>query len=242
MQEQLLTCFVHPPVASNTFFVSLEGIEGAGKSTQVKGLVEYWSDPKHGNYRVITLREPGGTDFGEALRRAILNQQTPLTPLAEAYLFASARAQLLVEKILPALLMPNTIVLLDRYIDSSLSYQGEGSGLGIDNILKIHSIYPLYFIPHITFYLQITPELSFERQLLRQQKSTTIPTTGSGTSDYFERQSVTFYRKLAQGMTKSVELFPERIRVIPGNLSVDEVFAAMIEQWELFIGGGGRRL
>ena len=94
-----------------SFFISLEGIEGSGKTTQIKHIEKLLIDK---GYRVLTLREPGGTEFGEKLREAILKSSTPLHPLAECHLFLASRAQLLKEKILPFLLVPKSVIILDR--------------------------------------------------------------------------------------------------------------------------------
>lgn len=193
--------FRTPPCAANSFFVSFEGIEGAGKSTQVTKMSEYWNSQ---GFTVKIWREPGGTDFGEKLRQAILNRTRPLHPLAEAHLFASARAELLYEEVLPWLEKPNTLVVLDRYIDSSLAYQGVAGGLGVDTILSLHAHYPLYFVPHLTFYLQISPEVSYSRQLKRQQEKGMV-------ADYFERRPLEFYEQLVKGLDESARLFPTRV-------------------------------
>lgn len=190
-------------------FYSFEGIEGSGKSTQISKLVEYFETQGR---RVLKLREPGGTVFGEKLRDAILHSKEGLAPLSEAHLFASARAQLLKEKILPALEDPNAVVLLDRYIDSSLAYQGFARGLGIEEILRIHQAYPLCLLPNRTFFLSISPEESLKRQETRGQ-----------VKDYFESEKFEFTQKLAEGFQKCREYFPERIVQINGSLSPSEV-------------------
>lgn len=194
----------------NSFLVGLEGIEGAGKSTQALKLQQYWSSNANGcgcdcssncdcGYQVFLHREPGGTALGESLRAAILGYKgeelAPLAPLAQAFIFAAARAQLLTEKVLPELKKDNTIVILDRYIYSSIAYQGVAGGLGPETILKIHDHYPLSFLPHITFYYKISPELSVQRQHKRQILSQT-----KNERDYFERQALDFFYKIKEGM------------------------------------------
>jgi hypothetical protein len=122
--QELLNSF-RSPAFPGSYFLSFEGIEGAGKSTQIIKVKEYL---EQNHFRVLILREPGGTPFGEKLRQAILETKNEITPLAEAHLFAASRAQLLTEVILKELAEPNTVVICDRYIDSSLVYQGHSRG------------------------------------------------------------------------------------------------------------------
>ena len=207
------------PNSKGSLFLSFEGIEGSGKSTQIKKLAEYLEAK---GKKTIVLREPGGTLFGEKLREAILTSKQPIAPISEAYLFASARAQLLTEKILPHLEQENSAVLLDRYIDSSLSYQGHARGLGIEEILKIHHVSPLNILPHKTFYLAIDPETSLKRQQERGNEK-----------DYFESEKAQFTKKLVEGFELCQKTFPERIQIIQGNASIDEVFTNIINEIEL---------
>ena len=126
--------------ASKGLFFTFEGIEGAGKSTQIKLLTEKL---ENNGMNVLCVREPGGTRFGEKLRQAILHSTKPLHPYSEALLFASSRGQLLHEKILPHLEKEKSVVICDRYIDSSLAYQGFAREFGMDKILQVHSRAPL---------------------------------------------------------------------------------------------------
>jgi dTMP kinase len=199
-----------PPVYPGSFFISLEGIEGSGKSTQIVKIKSYLEAR---NYRVLILREPGGTVFGEKLRSAILNTQTPIHPLAETYLFAASRAQLLCETTLQELAVPNTVIILDRYLDSSLVYQGFARDLGIKRILEIHQSFPLNLVPHLTFYLKISLESSIKRQQERGHER-----------DYFESQDKRFHQKLIEGYDLVAEIFPERIVKLNAERSQDEIF------------------
>lgn len=209
------------PVTPGSFFLSLEGIEGSGKSTQIKKIEAF---VKEKGYRVITLREPGGTTFGEKLRQAILNSETPLHPLAECHLFLASRAQLLKEQILPYLLSPRSVVILDRYIDSTLAYQGKARKLGYETILTLHQFDPLNLLPHRTYFLDIDLKTSFERQVHRGQ-----------TKDYFESEKVEFYENLVQGYRELSELFKERIMKIDATKSMDEVTSLILNDLETFI-------
>lgn len=206
--HELLSSF-RAPEFPGSFFLSFEGIEGAGKSTQIIRLKDYL---ERKNYRVIILREPGGTPFGEKLRQAILDNKNEITPLAEAHLFASSRAQLLTEVTLKELSVPNTVVIYDRYIDSSIAYQGHARGLGVASILEIHNIFPLNLVPHLTLYLRIESDTSEKRQKMR-----------NAPKDYFESKGPEFYKKLVVGYDLSAELFPNRIVKIDADRSLDAI-------------------
>ncbi len=210
-----------PPAFPGSFFLSFEGIEGAGKSTQIVSTKEYLESQ---GFRVLILREPGGTPFGEKLRQAILNSKSELEPISEAYLFASSRAQLLTEVTLKELNTPGTIIIYDRYLDSSIAYQGVARGLGVETILNIHNVFPLNLIPHKTFYLKISPETSYGRQRIR-----------NAPKDYFESRGKDFYENLVAGYNMSCELFPDRISVIDGSKNLEQVFESIKEELNTLI-------
>lgn len=209
------------PVTPGSFFLSLEGIEGSGKSTQINLIEETL---KERGFRVLLLREPGGTVFGEKLREAILQSKAPLHPLAECHLFLSSRAQLLEEKILPFLLVPKSVVILDRYIDSTLAYQGEARGLGLETVLTLHQIEPLNLLPHRSYFLDINLETSLERQEKRGQEK-----------DYFESEKAEFYEKLIRGYRKVSDLFSERILKIDAKEDVESVSKIILNDLKGFI-------
>ena len=212
--QELLNSF-RAPAFPGSFFLSFEGIEGAGKSTQIIRLKKHLEDK---NFRVLVLREPGGTPFGEKMRQAILETKTEITPLAEAHLFASSRAQLLSEVILKELSVPNTVIICDRYLDSSLVYQGHSRGLGVAEILNIHNIFPLNLVPHLTFYLRINVDTSEKRQKMR-----------NAPKDYFEAKGVEFYKKLIVGYDLVAELFPHRILKLDAEVTLDQMSMQIAE-------------
>jgi dTMP kinase len=219
--HELLSSF-RAPAFPGSFFISFEGIEGAGKSTQIARLKTYLEDQK--NFRVLTFREPGGTAFGEKLRQAILNTTTEIMPLAEAHLFASSRAQLLSEVILKELSVPNTVIICDRYIDSSIAYQGHARGLGVAQVLNIHSIFPLNLVPHLTFYLRIDVETSEKRQKIR-----------NASKDYFESKGIEFYKKLVVGYDLVAELFSNRVLKIDADTDLNTVSDQIIHATEALL-------
>lgn len=208
------------PETPGSLFLSLEGIEGSGKSTQIKE-IEHFVKAK--GLRVLTLREPGGTLFGEKLREAILESETPLHPLAECHLFLASRAQLLKEKVLPFLLIPGSVVILDRYIDSTLSYQGKARKLGYETVLTLHQHDPLNLLPHRTYFLDISLETSMKRQEARGNKK-----------DYFESQKQEFYQNLFDGYRELAGIFKERILTVDAERSPSEVTRTILKDLEGF--------
>lgn len=207
IDNELLSKF-KPPAFENSYFFTFEGVEGSGKTTQIENLAQALGQ----NYRIIRLREPGGTSFGEKLRESVLEAKAPLHPLAEAHLFASSRAQLLHEVIIKELSQPGTIVLCDRFLDSSLAYQGVARGLGIETILRLHQDFPLCIAPHKTFFLKASVDLSHER--MRQRN---LP------PDYFESQANLFHQKLVRGYDEVATLFKERILVLDANQDITQI-------------------
>jgi dTMP kinase len=209
-----LKTFYRTPETPGSLFLSLEGIEGSGKSSQISRIQSFLEER---GFRVLCLREPGGTVFGEKLREAILAAQSPLHPLAECHLFLASRAQLLAEKILPFLLQPQSAVILDRYIDSTLAYQGKARGLGMETVLNLHHTGPLGLLPHRTYWLDIPLETSLQRQALRGQ-----------TKDYFEAEKNEFHQKLIEGYREVAALFPERILTLDGKQELAQVSEAIL--------------
>ncbi|MAW06924.1 MAG: dTMP kinase [Halobacteriovoraceae bacterium] len=204
------TSFTKLDPRSHGLFISFEGIDGCGKSTQIKRLEKNLINL---GYNPIVFREPGGTKFGEKLRDSILTSDKKLSPLAEAHLFCSSRAQLLYEEILPLLSRSRkNIVILDRYLYSSMAYQGEGRGLGQECIANLHSNHPLNITPHLTFYLKISAETSLKRQDVRNSKK-----------DYFEQEQNDFYIKLINGYEKAFNLFGHGVKEISGEKDLNTI-------------------
>lgn len=204
---------MHPhipiPCHKSSFFVSFEGAEGSGKSTQGKKLCRYL---KSFGKKVTLLREPGGTVFGEKLRRVILQYPKPLNPLTEAHLFASSRSQLIHEEILPRLELPHQAVILDRYYDSSVAYQGFSGGLGPEAIEAIHFTPPLCYMPHLTFYLRIPSSLSVARIESREKPK-----------DYFESRGRSFFETIIAGFDWCAQNYPQRVVQVAGDQDVHQV-------------------
>ncbi|MES2525447.1 MAG: dTMP kinase [Bdellovibrionota bacterium] len=214
MNQNLLNQY-RTPETPGSFFLSFEGIEGSGKTTQISDLETHL---KGLGKRVLVLREPGGSTFGEKLREAILESKVPLHPLAECHLFLSSRAQLLNEKILPFLLQPDSVVILDRYIDSTIAYQGFARRLGLETVLTLHQHNPLNLLPHRTYFLDIDFQTSLERQNKR-----------GNAKDYFESEKEEFYQQLIAGYRALPELFPNRILKIDASGDPSSIKEAILK-------------
>lgn len=190
-------------------FITFEGNDGSGKTTisklAYKKLLEM-------GYPVIYTREPGGIDIAEQIRDVILNpKNTAMDARCEALLYAASRRQHLVEKVLPALL-ENKIVLCDRFIDSSLVYQGIARNIGINEVYKINEFAIEGNLPDATIFLHVDLKTGLSRIESR------------GDKDRLDNESMDFHQMVADGYNQVCELYPERIHVVDANKTVDEVF------------------
>lgn len=149
-------------------FITFEGPEGSGKTTVLNQINKLLSE----NYNVISTREPGGVSTGEEIRNILLDGEN-IDIRTEALLFAASRREHLVEKVIPAL-KNNKVVLCDRYIDSSLAYQGYARGIGIEEVKKINEFAINGLYPDLTIYLDIDAEVGRERILKKSKKSESI--------------------------------------------------------------------
>ncbi|MBT1279065.1 dTMP kinase [Thermoanaerobacter sp. CM-CNRG TB177] len=193
-------------------FISFEGIDGCGKTTQIKFLKEYLL--KKG-YNILVLREPGGTNVGEKVRDILLDKYNFISPVTEMLLYASSRAQLVEEKILPAI-EEGKIVLLDRFVDSSYVYQGYARGLGIEKVKIVNEIATMGILPDVTIYIDITPEEAMKRR-------------GKREADRLERESWDFHKKVREGYIKLVKEYPKRFVFIDGMQEIVKVHQDIID-------------
>ncbi len=183
-------------------FITFEGCEGSGKSTQIRLLSERLTEEKKEH---IVTREPGGSEIAEQIREIILNgKNTAMTDECEALLYAAARAQHLREKVAPAL-EAGKIVLCDRCADSSLAYQGYARGLGLEFIEQINRFALEKFCPDITLFLDISPKDAFERK------------HGADKGDRIEALGLEFHTKVYNGYLKLAERFPRIVKVDCGG-------------------------
>lgn len=177
-------------------FVTFEGCEGVGKSTQIRLLREYF---EKNSIDAVFTREPGGVPICETIRGVILNKDfSEMSPICEALLYASSRAQLVSEIIKPNL-DSGKIVICDRYIDSSFAYQGYARGLGLEMIegINFHAIDGV--VPELTIFLDLPPEQAFSRK------------GGRDASDRMEREDLSFHNKVYEGYKAVAKKYPERV-------------------------------
>jgi dTMP kinase len=196
-------------------FITIEGPDGAGKTTQVQKIADYFK--QKGKKTVIT-REPGGTALGEKLREVLLSTdgESPV-PEAEALIYAASRAQLVKRVIAPAL-SEGIIVICDRFLDSSLAYQGWARGLGVRRVLEINRWFMEDFFPDLTVILDIDPEVSLTRL--------------KGRRDRLERENMNFHKKVREGFLNVHRMFPERTKLVDASKSRELVFSDILREIE----------
>ena len=196
------------------YFVTLEGPEGSGK-TSVSSLVsEYFSNKGRS---VVLTREPGGIPISEKIRDLILDPNNEeMDDRTEALLYAASRRQHLVEKILPAL-EKGSLVICDRFLDSSLAYQGYARGLGIDEIYEVNKFAIDSHLPNLTIFLDLDPEAGMERIGVR------------GFKDRLELAGDAFHEKVYLGYKIVAERYPERIKTVDASQALNDVVYDVIE-------------
>jgi dTMP kinase len=195
-------------------FVTFEGLDGSGKTTQAELLRAHLVDAGR---EVVATREPGGTELGERIRRLLL-EGGEMSPWAEAALFAAARSELVDEVIVPAL-ERGADVICDRYLDSSLAYQGIARGLGVDEVLELNQRVLRGVMPDRTFLLLVDADESERR-------------VGSAT-DRIEGAGGGFRRRVDEAYRELAERFPERIRALDGTLPAEEIARAVREDLQI---------
>ncbi|UCH81462.1 MAG: dTMP kinase [Nitrospiraceae bacterium] len=200
-------------------FISFEGIEGSGKSTQAKRLAGYF---RSGGQKVIDTVEPGGTGIGQKIRELLLAPQNHMEPLTELLLYYASRAQHVREVIYPAILN-DTIVITDRFTDSTVAYQGYARGIDLKLLSRLNEIVNPDLKPFLTFLL----DLDVEEGLKRNRKASK--------EDRFELETVEFHNRVRNGFLKIASEEPDRVKVIDASVSPDRVSEEIIkvieEQW-----------
>ncbi|MDY0295051.1 MAG: dTMP kinase [Acholeplasmataceae bacterium] len=196
-------------------FITFEGGEGTGKTTLIQEIAKRLRQ----KYEVITTREPGGSMITEAIRDIILNPKYQgVTPYTEALLLAASRAQHLDEVILPAL-KQHKMVLCDRFIDSSLAYQGYARHLGYDFVLSINR-YAVENLPQLTFYIDLDPTIGLSRITHRDKY------------DRLDQEAFDFHTKVRQGYLEVAAQYKERIVTIDGSKTIKEIEEDIIKEIE----------
>src|ERR1700679_964873 len=203
------------------YFITFEGLDGSGKTTQLRRLAATLEDEGH---KVVTLRQPGGTALGDRIRSILLDSKSeaafgPIAPAAEMALMFADRAQSLAEIIHPAL-AAGAIVLCDRYTDSSEAYQGGGRQLGSERILTMHAAACDNFQPDLTLLLLPSLESSLKRARRRNQRQTEKQGTDE---NRFEREPDDFYRRIYQKYEEIAAREPQRIMPIRDDASIDQI-------------------
>ena len=200
-----------------SLFITLEGPEGSGKTSAIKIVKDRLESL---GYQIEMTREPGGTSISEQIREVILDKRnTLMDPRTEALLYAASRRQHLVEKIWPSL-KEGKIVFCDRYLDSSLAYQGYARGLGIDEILKVNDYATEGTFPDITLLSDIDPELGLER--INKNKDREV--------NRLDVEKLSFHKKVREGYLLLSKKFPERYIIVDASKPLEEVANQVFEE------------
>ncbi len=210
-------------------FITFEGIEGSGKTTQIAKVAEFLRGQGH---KVVTTREPGGCPIANAIREILLNPaNAALEYRAELLLYAAARAQHVAEVILPAL-KQGQIVLCDRYTDATLAYQGYGRGLDLDLIEELNTLASGECRPHLTLLLDMPHEAGLKRALERNDIQ------NMDDEGRFEQESLDFHKRVREGYLSLAQRDSQRIQVIDATGTPDEVSQRLIGRLHAYLGCG----
>ncbi len=189
-------------------FITIEGLDGSGKSTQIPRIKSFLEEK---GYEVLLTREPGGTIIGEKIRQILLDRDhKEISAVTEALLYAASRAQHVEQVIMPAL-KEGKAVLSDRFVDSSIAYQGKGRGLGFKAIVDINEFAVCGLKPDITILLDIDPEVGLDR--VKAAKG----------ADRLEQEKLDFHRKVYEGYKDLADMYSDRIKVIDANKTIEEI-------------------
>lgn len=200
-------------------FISFEGIDGSGKSTQLNLLREWFEDR---GSSVIVIREPGATLLSESIREILLSTKQSITPTAELLLFSAARTQL-VEKVIEPALETDAIILCDRYVDSTTAYQGFGRGLDLTRVHAINEIATRGVMPDLTFFIDVRYEQAQQRMQFAE---------GGGEPDRMERAGGDFFNRVRDGYLSIAGHDPKRFVVIDGYRERDAIHRDIIAEVE----------
>lgn len=204
-------------------FITLEGLDGSGKTTQIKRLAA-WMEKRR--IETVVTRQPGGTATGDRIRALLLDSgSTPLAPMTEMALMFADRAQAIAEVIEPAL-AAGRVVLCDRFTDSTEAYQGGGRELGSERVLELHRVICGNLKPDLTLLLLPSLDASLTRARRRNEKH--VAKTGQD-ENRFEQEKGEFFRRVWEKYREIARREPDRVVLIEGNLSIDEVHEQIVE-------------
>ncbi|GAB1409429.1 dTMP kinase [Desulfovibrionales bacterium] len=205
-------------------FITVEGMEGCGKSTQCAKLEEYFTRL---GFDVLRTREPGGSALGRELRRIVLDpRSTDLCPASELFLYLADRTQHVETVIRPAL-DEGRLVLCDRFADSTIVYQGYGRGLDPDMLCQLNDVAVSGLWPALTILLDLAPEQGLSRALARNARDKTSAAEGR-----FEAENLAFHTRIRQGYLTWAALHRSRFLIIDATFDPDQVFAAILRGLE----------
>ena len=196
-------------------FITFEGPEGSGKTSVIKGVLKYFENE---GYDLLTTREPGGSRIAEDIRDIILSvDNTEMDAYTEAFLYAASRSQHFHEKIIPAL-DAGKIILCDRFVDSSLAYQGYARGLGIDTVFTINKFGIGEHMPDLTIFIDVPPQVGLDRVFNNSRKA-----------DRLDLETIEFHEKVYEGYMKIAKRFEDRFVIIDGTNPVETVIEDTIQ-------------
>lgn len=199
-------------------FITFEGIEGSGKTTQQRRLAEHL---RARGREVVLTKEPGGTPIADRIRAILLDSGSVIDPIAEVFLFAASRRQHTTEVIEPALAR-GAVVLCDRYADSTLAYQGFGRLIELDRLRMVNEWATDALAPNLTLLFDLAEEAGLRRAVSRNAEATQD-------EGRFEAEDLRFHRRVREGYLSMALAEPKRYAVIDADGSIDEVFARMLE-------------
>ncbi|MDO5156491.1 MAG: dTMP kinase [Eubacteriales bacterium] len=198
-------------------FITMEGPDGSGKTTQIELLKTYLEEK---GYDIVIAREPGGTAIGEVIREVILNpEHKEMSHMTELLLYASARAQLVNQVIAPALLEGKAVI-CDRFVESSAVYQGIGRGLGVDTVYEVNN----YALGNVKPMLTIFMDLDADQGIRRKKKQAEL--------DRMEQEDLSFHERVVEGYRMLAKLYPERIVPIDAMLPIEEIHKKIVDEVE----------
>ncbi|MBI2252258.1 MAG: dTMP kinase [Armatimonadetes bacterium] len=205
-------------------FITFEGIEGSGKTTQAKLLANYLLTK---NLKVVFTREPGGTEIGEKIRLILADSENKISPWGEIFLFSASRIQHIKEVVLPALKFKQLII-CDRFTDATLAYQGYGRGINLKMINQINNLAALKIYPDLTFLLDLKPEIGMNRLKKRNIQNNSF-------KDRIEKENLLFFKKVRAGYLKLSKKFPKRIIVLDAGQKEEIIRRQIIDSVNLYL-------